>query len=482
MARPWGKVGAWADDSEAEAAAAAAPTAPPPAAPLPVEAFPSLGEAAAAKSSKKKKGQTLTFAEFQSGKYVPGVKQRSSASSGIFTDSDRLTSDEMMMLPTGPKDRSDEEPYEQGGRLGGGFRDYGGFRGDRDRGDRDRGDRGDRERDQRGFGFDREREASRADDSSDWSSNKPSRGAGGGGGGRFDDENRRYSGDRFGGDRDLPSKADEVDNWASGKKSLPPPERRSDDIGRRSDDFGKGGFGKADADDNWGANKKPVVSDKWSFRRSDDYGGPDSGDKWSRRSNDDSPGDDKWGARKAGDEAPRRPRLNLRPRTLPLENSPPPVSADQQHGSRPSSSHSSRPGSPPEVEAPPVEPKPRQKVDPFGNAKPREVLLEQRGQDWRKMDMELESKRPDTDEEKKLKEEIVSLKELADSTADPAVKEQLAEKEQELEQLVKELHSKARVSSDRWRKDESRITSPPATRRDPWKRENGRDRPKVDRW
>ncbi|XP_024543638.1 eukaryotic translation initiation factor 4B1-like [Selaginella moellendorffii] len=437
MARPWGKVGAWADDSEAEAAAAAAPTAPPPAAPLPVEAFPSLGEAAAAKSSKKKKGQTLTFAEFQSGKagdWVAasgtmavsgatgiagtGIEVIEAIGSAISVALDSIES----ARPLAPTIAATGAPTSLPG------------------------------------------------------------GAGGGGGGRFDDENRRYSGDRFGGDRDLPSKADEVDNWASGKKSLPPPERRSDDFGRRSDDFGKGGFGKADADDNWGANKKPVVSDKWSFRRSDDYGDPDSGDKWSRRSNDDSPGDDKWGARKAGDEAPRRPRLNLRPRTLPLENSPPPVSADQQHGSRPSSSHSSRPGSPPEVEAPPVEPKPRQKVDPFGNAKPREVLLEQRGQDWRKMDMDLESKRPDTDEEKKLKEEIVSLKELADSTADPAVKEQLAEKEQELEQLVKELHSKARVSSDRWRKDESRITSPPATRRDPWKRENGRDRPTVDRW
>ena len=34
--------------------------------------------------------------------------------------------------------------------------------------------------------------------------------------------------------------------------------------------------------------------------------------------------------------------------------------------------------------------KSRPKVNPFGDAKPREVLLEEQGKDWRKLDRELE--------------------------------------------------------------------------------------------
>jgi len=39
--------------------------------------------------------------------------------------------------------------------------------------------------------------------------------------------------------------------------------------------------------------------------------------------------------------------------------------------------------------------KPRPKVNPFGDAKPREVLLEEQGKDWRKIDSELEHRRVD---------------------------------------------------------------------------------------
>ena len=37
----------------------------------------------------------------------------------------------------------------------------------------------------------------------------------------------------------------------------------------------------------------------------------------------------------------------------------------------------------------------RPKVNPFGDAKPREVLLEEQGKDWRKMDSELEHRSVD---------------------------------------------------------------------------------------
>jgi hypothetical protein len=68
--------------------------------------------------------------------------------------------------------------------------------------------------------------------------------------------------------------------------------------------------------------------------------------------------------------------------------------------SRPTSAHSSRPssGQSSRSEGPGLQQqgfenvavKPRPKVNPFGEAKPRELLLQERGQDWRKIDRELE--------------------------------------------------------------------------------------------
>jgi hypothetical protein len=63
------------------------------------------------------------------------------------------------------------------------------------------------------------------------------------------------------------------------------------------------------------------------------------------------------------------------------------------HSSRPNSAHSSRPGSPgSQVLAVGSEgaPRARPKVNPFGDAKPREVVLQEKGKDWRKIDLELE--------------------------------------------------------------------------------------------
>ncbi|KAF7839889.1 eukaryotic translation initiation factor 4B2-like [Senna tora] len=137
--------------------------------------------------------------------------------------------------------------------------------------------------------------------------------------------------------------------------------------------------------------------------------------------------------------------------------------------SRPSSSHSIRPSSAqsnrsedtglPETE---TIVKSRPKVNPFGDAKPREVLLEERGKDWRKIDLELEHRgidRPETEEEKLLKEEIDNLKKELDkeSTLNPnkdSVEETgedqtsahaiLLQKEKELESLIRDLDDKVR--------------------------------------
>nr|VDD26119.1 unnamed protein product [Brassica oleracea] len=80
-----------------------------------VESFPSLKEAASNAKSKKKKKMMMTLSEFTSGAYAaPGG--RSSVG---------LTQQEILQLPTGPRQRSEDE-MQQPGRLGGGFSSYGG--------------------------------------------------------------------------------------------------------------------------------------------------------------------------------------------------------------------------------------------------------------------------------------------------------------------------------------------------------------------
>lgn len=129
-------------------------------------------------------------------------------------------------------------------------------------------------------------------------------------------------------------------------------------------------------------------------------------------------------------------------------------------------SSSSRPSSPVglEVESQAV-PRPK-KVNPFGGAKPREVLLEERGLDWRKMDLELEHRsvvRTESEEERKLKEEMTALENLIknsdDRDSDKAVqgigripdiehtnnlRAQLSKKERELQELTLALDDKVR--------------------------------------
>lgn len=129
-------------------------------------------------------------------------------------------------------------------------------------------------------------------------------------------------------------------------------------------------------------------------------------------------------------------------------------------------SSSSRPSTPggPEVESTAV---PRQKkVNPFGDAKPREVLLAERGFDWRKMDLQLEHRsvvRTESEEERKLKEEMIALENLiknsdegdsgkaaqgiglmSDTEHLNSLRAELTQKERELQELSLALDDKVR--------------------------------------
>jgi Plant specific eukaryotic initiation factor 4B len=360
----WGGVGAWALDAEraeAEERDQIPTTTPTPESP---QNFPSLKEAAAAVGkSKKKKQQTLSLAQFTTGAYNKGP-----------------THDELLRLPTGPRERSAEELDRT--RLGGGFRNYG------------------------GDGF-RRREG--------------------------DDESRHGPSQSRASDFDQPSRADEVDNWAREKKSLTP---SMSDSGRRDRygslgtgaDTGGGGFSRADDTDDWSRGKKPLsFSTSSSTSR---YAGFGSGFRESTGSSD----SDRWvrGVSLPQNGDRERPRLVLDPpkkadvstpaaevmrsRSSPFGTARPreevlkekgldwrkfDTEVEQKgsrptssHSSRPSSAQSSRPGSPGSVTGD-VAMRARPKVNPFGDAKPREVVLEEKGMNWRKIDLELEHKSVD---------------------------------------------------------------------------------------
>ncbi|PRQ40194.1 putative plant specific eukaryotic initiation factor 4B [Rosa chinensis] len=449
MSKPWGVIGAWAAEAErAEAEELAAAQA------AESQSFPSLKEAVTTKPKSKK----MTLSEFTMG------------SSFSSADSTRLTPDEMLRLPTGPKERSAEE-MQYGGRLGGGFSSYG------------------RPGPNPGRGRDRE------DSDGSW-----------GGGGRrsyggFEDD-RRGPPSRVS-DLDLPSRADEVDNWASTKKPI-----QSFDSGRqnRYASLGGGGggggggvgggaiggaFSRADEVDNWATGKRPVQPGPPARSSTFGSGFRDSGpepDRWAR-----------GGGGGGGDGVEReRPRLVLDPRRDVGLNEPPAVvktnkpspfgaarpreenladkgldykkldsEIEAKKTSRPSSAHSSRPSSAQSSrsEGPALHGienvvKPRPKVNPFGDAKPREVLLEERGKDWRKIDQQLEHRsvdRPETEEEKRLKEEIDGLRKELESKnnmhsetvqdssgSQPSLHDIVLQKERELELLIRDLDDKVR--------------------------------------
>ncbi|CAM8935297.1 unnamed protein product [Rhodiola kirilowii] len=319
------KPGAWALDAEeheeelqkqrkamdeSKASAAVVPSAD----------FPSLSAAVATKG-KKKKGQTISLAEFTTYS-APKANQAKG-----------LTTQDLMQLPTGPRERTAEELERS--RIGGGFRSYGMGRseGDGDRWGANRGsDEGRRPR-----GESREPLGpSRADETDNWAAGKRSVMSGNGGG--FE-RRERSGGSFFGSD----SKADESDSWVS-KKSFTPsePARR----------FGSSGFER----------------ERRSYEPFTSNGGGADSDSWGRRREERVVNGSENGS------AGARPKLNLKPRTLPVSTE------------RPQSPNVLvvRPQSPDVV----VKPK---SSNPFGEARPREEVLAEKGQDWKKIDEQFES-------------------------------------------------------------------------------------------
>ncbi|GAB4829261.1 hypothetical protein Ancab_018927 [Ancistrocladus abbreviatus] len=450
MSKPWGGIGTWAADAEqAEAEereqAAAAAAAGPAAAGNDPQSFPSLKEAVSTKPKKKK----MSLSEFNY-----GVGSRGS------TRSVGLTPAEMLQLPTGPKQRSPDELY-RGDRLGGGFSNYGRT-----------GPPPGRMRDREG------------DSDGSWGGGRRSHGG-------FDDDRRVPP--RRASDFDAqPSRADEVDNWASAKKSLPPPMADTGTVNRYSS---FGGGSRADEADNWASGKKLMQpppgrssafgsgfrdsgfdSDRWrrgDVRQSDAVGrprlvlDPPKGDGAAVaepaqvvvKTNKPNP----FGAARPREEVLAEKGLDWKKLDLDIESKRSSSRPTSSQGSRPTSAQSSRSQSigfdqqPGEGMGMEVVIKPRPKVNPFGDAKPREVLLEQQGKDWRKMDLELEHRavdRPETEEEKALKAAIDELKELekvssndaspGDSTDQSSLRNQISIKERDLEILTRELDDKIR--------------------------------------
>ncbi|PAN38707.1 hypothetical protein PAHAL_7G191100 [Panicum hallii] len=467
MAKAWGGVGAWALDAERaeeeEHERAAALPAPEPAGGA--ASFPSLAEAAAAgggKSKKKNKGTTLSLSEFTT--YGAVAAQRRAAP----VEPRGLTPEEMMMLPSGPRERSAEELDRSRG-----FRSYGG-------------------------------------------------GPGGGERRGFDDEGRRGPGRSS--DLDMPSRADEADDWGATKKFTP----AATDSGRRDRFGGPSPLGRADDIDDWSRDKKPLPSRYPSLGSGGGGGGfrSSSGFRDSFRDSSASSDSDRWvrGATLTphnGEGAGERPRIVLDPpKRDPAATSTPPaeVARDRpspfgaarpredvltekgvdwrkfesgieqktgqptsSHSSKENGAHSSRPRSPgSQVSAVGSEgaPRARPKVNPFGDAKPREVVLQEKGKDWRKIDLELEHRavnRPQSDEERTLKEEInlmkVDLKGIEGKISDGSdqasvdakkLSEKISQLESKLEQLTRELDDKIRFGQ-RPRSGAGRVTALPPT-------------------
>ncbi|GAB2297909.1 hypothetical protein Dimus_031994 [Dionaea muscipula] len=439
MSNPWGRIGTWAEQAEEEereqaAAATATSTA---SAVTDTQSFPSLRESIGTKP-KKKKNVSMPLSEFNL-----GVGNRpSSRSVG-------LTPDEMMRLPSGPKQRSPDELY-RGDRLGGGFSNYGRS-----------GPPPGRMRDREG------------DSDGSWTGGRRSYGG-------FDDDGRGPP--RRGSDFDSqPSRADEVDNWAMAKRSTPPPMM---DTGRVNRYGSLGGGSRADEVDSWASVKKPLEPavrsntfgsgfrdsglDSDSWRRGDasesDTGRrrlvlepPRGGEVAVVKANKPNP----FGAARPREEVLAEKGLDWKKLDLDIEAKKPTSRPTSSHGSRPTSSHSAQAESMgyahpvgQGIGAEVIAVRTRPKVNPFGDAKPREVLLEQKGKDWRKMDMEFDHRsvdRAETEEERMLKEEIDQLKKEFSNgnsqgfAADESIlHDRISSKERDLELLVMELDDKVR--------------------------------------
>ncbi|XP_010920187.2 eukaryotic translation initiation factor 4B3 [Elaeis guineensis] len=295
--------------------------------------FPSLATAAAAsKTSKKKKGQRLSLAEFTTGNAVThgaGRFQSSSSSKG-------LTSDEHLVLPTGPRERTAEE-LERSSR-GFGYSSYGGSAGGRGR-------------------------ISGEESYSRWGSS------------RVSDEARRggYGGAGTGSNRDLgPSRADEIDDWGAAKKSVVPERKERG-----------GGFfdsqSRADESDSWISNKSAAPPSDGRRMNVGGFDGPRERrggfDMFNREGSNGGPDSDAWGKKREDVSSSGRPRLVLQPRTLPLADG---SNGELSRREQPMGSMEKSKGS-----------------NPFGEARPREEVLAEKGQDWKKIEEKLEARSVD---------------------------------------------------------------------------------------
>lgn len=346
---PWGKVGAWAAEAE-RAEAEEREAAEKAAAAKPEPNYPSLKEAATTATKQKKKTK-MSLHEYNMSGSAP---------------SRGLTHEEMLLLPTGPKERSADEMHS--GRIGGGFSNYGSNLG------RPREYEG-----RRSYGFQEDRPQPQP----------------------------RVS------ELDQPSRADEVDNWASMKRQMVPeyfpPQSRPAPGGKYTSLGGTGAASRADEVDNWATDKRPISLPQQQTRSSSfgsGYSRPDP-DRWARpalsspkletdavvKVNKPNP----FGTARPREEVLAEKGLDWKKLDLEIEGKQ--QQSSGVGGSRPASSQSSRPDSPLSNKSGVTggvgegAVKPKAKVNPFGDAKPREVLLEEKGLDWKKIDLELEHRR-----------------------------------------------------------------------------------------
>eukprot|EP00238_Polyblepharides_amylifera_P011172 CAMPEP_0196598054 /NCGR_PEP_ID=MMETSP1081-20130531/94093_1 /TAXON_ID=36882 /ORGANISM="Pyramimonas amylifera, Strain CCMP720" /LENGTH=553 /DNA_ID=CAMNT_0041923683 /DNA_START=604 /DNA_END=2265 /DNA_ORIENTATION=+ len=406
-------------------------------------------------------------------------------------------------LPTRPRERDPNEEESTKG-LGGAFKEYGGDR----YGGRDRREQSDdrRERQPRRGGDDEESGPARSD--GDWSKKTISAP----GPPRRDDRDRyddREPKER-GGDRERaedrgPSRADENSDWGATKKFVPSEpredrDRRDDRREDRRDDRRSVGDGAND-DRDWkkrdiAPSRTPEASSSGERPRltlqkrtlpveepakrtlaegaeptpsetpeqhkeaakpkSNPFGSAGPVETRNLEEKEEAP------AEKALPQAPSRPerpsdRDWTRKEQAPKASEPPPPEASPS--SAPDSGKTERPRlvlTKRSVDDAPAAPA---ATDPaaaslFGGARPREMTLEEKGRDWKKEEMELARKgikRPESEEEKKLRLEIESLKsKVASAEKDDKTEEKtmLTSKEAELTKLTLELDDKVRFSKE----------------------------------
>ncbi|KAL6513659.1 hypothetical protein OROHE_019519 [Orobanche hederae] len=215
------------------------------------------------------------------------------------------------------------------------------------------------------------------------------------------------------------------------------------------------GFSRADEVDSWAADKKTTPFQPPPAGRSSGFGSgfrPEA-DRWTRpevtqdneelaKVNRPNP----FGAARPREEVLAEKGLDWKKLESDIESKKILSRPGSSQSSRPGSSHSElQGGEEGNANAPAVKAKP--KVNPFGDAKPMEVLLQEKGLDWRKIDFDLEHRRverPDSEEEKALKEEIEHLKKESKELPgdNPSILEQINQKEKDLELPIRELDDK----------------------------------------